>query len=188
MPLDDFRGRMNKIWGIVVATLVVVSLAMAVGFTVLADTDDDRGARSFRARLTGYQDTPSTLSSPGSGTLRLRFSSDGQSATYTLEYSGLSGVTASHIHLGARGTTGGVIIFLCDTAENAIPNCPASAGTVSGTLTPAGVIGPGSQGIAAGEWDEFVAALRAGFTYANVHTGAFPGGEIRGQISPSGGD
>jgi len=177
---------MNKIWGIVVATLVVVSLAMAVGFTVLADNDDDRGARSFRARLTGYQETPSTLSSPGSGTLRLRFSSDGQSATYTLEYSGLSGVIQAHIHLGARGTTGGVIIFLCGGGGQAA--CPASAGTVSGTLTPAGVIGPGSQGIAAGEWDEFVAALRAGFTYANVHTGAFPGGEIRGQISPSGGD
>lgn len=176
---------MNKILGIVVAALVVVSLTTIVAFTVVAD-DDDRGARSFRARLTGYEETPLTLSSPGSGTLRLRLSSDGQSATYTLTYSGLSAVTQAHIHLGARGTTGGVIIFLCDTAENAIPNCPASAGTVSGTLTPAGVIGPSSQGIAPGEWDEFVAALRAGFTYANVHTAAFPGGEIRGQVSPSG--
>jgi len=171
---------MNKLWAVVIAVLAAVSLTTVVAFTVVAN--DDRGARSFRARLTGYEETPVTLSSPGSGILRLRIGSDGQSATYTLTYSGLIGVTAAHIHLGARGTTGGVIIFLCDTAENAIPNCPPSAGTVSGTLTPAGVIGPTSQGIAPGEWDEFVAALRAGFTYANVHTAAFPGGEIRGQL------
>jgi len=34
----------------------------------------------------------------------------------------------------------------------------------------------------AGEFDEFIAAMRAGVTYANVHTSQFPGGEIRGQI------
>jgi hypothetical protein len=29
-------------------------------------------------------------------------------------------------------------------------------------------------------------AMRAGVAYANVHTGAFPGGEIRGQIGGRG--
>jgi hypothetical protein len=53
---------------------------------------------------------------------------------------------------------------------------------VTGTITPADVIGPANQGIGPGEFDEFVAAIRAGVTYANVHTGSFPAGEIRGQI------
>jgi hypothetical protein len=57
---------------------------------------------------------------------------------------------------------------------------------VSGTITPASVIGPAAQGIQAGEFAELVRALRAGAAYANVHTTTFPGGEIRGQIS--GGD
>ena len=39
-----------------------------------------------------------------------------------------------------------------------------------------------AQGLAAGEFDELVRALRAGVTYANVHSSTSPGGEIRGQI------
>ena len=45
------------------------------------------------------------------------------------------------------------------------------------------MIGPGGQGIAAGEFAELVRAMRAGATYVNIHTTAFPGGEIRGQVS-----
>jgi hypothetical protein len=54
---------------------------------------------------------------------------------------------------------------------------------VSGTITPASVVGPAAQGIATGEFGELVRALRAGAAYANVHTTTFPAGEIRGQIS-----
>jgi len=32
---------------------------------------------------------------------------------------------------------------------------------------------------------ELVAAIRAGVTYANIHNGLFPTGEIRGQINDS---
>ena len=45
------------------------------------------------------------------------------------------------------------------------------------------MIGPAGQGIAAGEFAELVRALRAGAAYANVHTTAHPGGEIRGQVA-----
>jgi hypothetical protein len=44
------------------------------------------------------------------------------------------------------------------------------------------VIGPVGQGISAGEFDELVSAIRAGKTYANVHTVERPGGEIRAQL------
>jgi hypothetical protein len=42
-----------------------------------------------------------------------------------------------------------------------------------------------AQGSGAGEptaFEELVRAIRAGFTYANVHTTRWPGGEVRGQI------
>jgi hypothetical protein len=53
---------------------------------------------------------------------------------------------------------------------------------VVGTITPAQVLAQAGQGIAAGEFDEVVRALRAGAMYANVHTATFGPGEIRGQI------
>ena len=44
------------------------------------------------------------------------------------------------------------------------------------------MIGPAGQGVEAGSFAELVRAIRAGYTYVNVHTTRWPGGEIRGQI------
>jgi CHRD domain len=80
---------------------------------------------------------------------------------------------------------GGVSVFLCSNAPAPpvpTPLCPATGGSVSGTLAAADVIGPAGQGIEPGEIDELIDAIGAGATYVNVHTNDFPGGEIRGQI------
>jgi len=45
------------------------------------------------------------------------------------------------------------------------------------------VIGPAGQGIAAGEFEEAIRAMRNGAAYANAHTTVYPSGEIRGQIN-----
>ena len=89
-------------------------------------------------------------------------------------------VLFAHIHFGQRSVNGGVAAFLCGGGSK--PACPQS-GTVTGTIVPTDVIGPVGQGIAAGEFDELVAAIRAGRAYANVHSTKFPGGEVRGQIN-----
>jgi len=60
---------------------------------------------------------------------------------------------------------------------------PLPGTTITGTITPADVIGPTGQGIAPGEWNELAAAIRAGVAYANVHSTTQPAGEIRGQIN-----
>ena len=43
-------------------------------------------------------------------------------------------------------------------------------------------IGPAAQGITAGQLAELVRAMKAGVTYANVHSTLYPGGEIRAQL------
>jgi hypothetical protein len=53
---------------------------------------------------------------------------------------------------------------------------------VSGTLTPANVVGPTGQGVPAGNFDGLVAALESDTAYGNIHTTVFPAGEIRGQV------
>jgi hypothetical protein len=54
---------------------------------------------------------------------------------------------------------------------------------VSGTLTAADVQAQAANGIAAGEFAEVVALIRAGKTYVNLHSVKFPPGEIRSQIA-----
>src|SRR5205814_921559 len=77
---------------------------------------------------------------------------------------------------------GSVASALAPAAVAALtPFCPAE-GTVTGTIVAAQVLTVAGQGIDAGEFDELVAAIRAGVTYANVHSVLFPPGEIRGHI------
>jgi len=142
----------------------------------------DAGGRHFKASLSGYQEVP-TVSTSGEGEVDLRVNSASTEISYTLSYSGLEGgaAVAAHIHLGQRGTNGGVSAFFCGGGGK--PPCPPVSGSVSGTIVAADIIGPASQGIAAGQIGELLRAMRAGVTYANVHTAPmWPGGEIRGQI------
>lgn len=108
-------------------------------------------------------------------------------AEYELSYEDLEGtqVLFAHIHLGQPRNTGGVMVFLCSNTGAPVPTpaCPGPAGgTVTGTLTADDLLGPSAQGVAPGEFEEFVRALRRDSAYLNVHTDLFPTGEIRGNI------
>ncbi len=159
---------------------VPVLTAGLVILTSLATRSDDGGRRKFMAALDGYQEVPS-LSSPASGKLEVRIENDGM-VSYELTYSGFqTAVSVSHIHLGRPGTTGSPIAFLCGGGTKPAA-CPQGSGMVSGTITPADIVGPAAQGIGVGEFTKFLDALRAEATYVNVHSAAFPGGEIRGVL------
>jgi hypothetical protein len=175
-------------------------LKLAVGVAVLgvagvgtAAVAHDRSR--FDAALSGYEELP-TLSTKGNGTFKASLSRGHDEIRYELTYSGPfdanpagGSVTQAHIHLGARAFSGGVSAFLCTNLGNGpagTPACPPQAGTVTGVITAAQVVGPAAQGIAPGEFAELVRAIRAGATYANVHTTTFGPGEIRGQISDRG--
>lgn len=147
----------------------------------------------IQARLIGYEETPLAISSPGSGTFTARIDRSGTSIEYTLQYDGLQGKPfMAHIHFGKRHVGGGISVWLCGNPEDGgtgpmgTPACPVPGGTVTGVINAASVVGPAGQLIAPGELGELIEAIRAGATYANVHTtaasGGIPSGEIRGQI------
>jgi hypothetical protein len=155
---------------------LIVALAglvlMLAAPTVLGDNSN-----KFKASLNGYLETPS-VSTNGHGRFDLRIRGD--SITYRLSYEDLTAAPLfAHIHFARPDVAGGVAAFLCGGGGK--PACPAS-GVVTGTIVAADVVGPASQGIAAGEFGELVRAIRNGATYANVHTPLFPAGEIRGNI------
>lgn len=163
--------------GMLVITIAAAGLVLA-GVSVAQGRDDD-GKGTASARLTGYQETPS-ISTHARGSFEAQLETG--AIEFRLRYEGLEGGTAAaaHLHLGQRHTAGGVSAFLCGGGGK--PACPAGSASIEGTIVPADVIGPAAQGIAAGQFDELVAAIRAGAVYANVHTPTYPAGEIRGQL------
>jgi len=163
-------------------SLVTATSIALLGFAGSALAHDD----NLETRLKGYQEVPA-VSTAASGKFKATIDKASNSIHYEVSYSGLEGtVTQSHIHFGQRGVSGGVSIWLCQTATNvspvaSTPPCVQS-GTVTGVVTAADVIGPNGQGIAPGQYAEILAAIRAGIAYVNVHSSKFPGGEIRGQL------
>lgn len=169
----------------------IVALGVAAGLAAAAAADDGHGhgkrQRVFRAELTSYNEVPS-LSTPARGQFYAVLNQAGTELRYWLSFKDLSAdVTQSHIHLGQHHTTGGIIVWLCQgTVAAPTASTPSCGGprtsTASGVITAAEVIGPAGQGIGAQEFEELIAAMRAGAAYVNVHSATFLPGEIRGQI------
>jgi len=171
------------------ARLLVVAVAVGTAVAAVATSSaaTARGGQdSFREQLTGYEETPLALSTAANGQARIEIDDRDDEIEYRLSYSALTGdVLQAHIHFGAPAQSGGISVFLCTNLGNGPAGtqaCPPGPATVTGTLVPADVIGPTGQGIAAGEFEELIDAIRAGLTYLNVHSATFPAGEIRGQI------
>jgi hypothetical protein len=143
-----------------------------------------QGFMNIRELLTGYEEVPS-VSTRGNGEFTARIRKD-DSIEWELRYADLQGaIQQSHIHLGQAGVNGGISVFLCTNLGNGPAGtqpCPPPPAVISGIIVPGSVIGPAAQGIAAGEFEELLAAMRAGATYVNVHTTTWPGGEVRSQI------
>jgi hypothetical protein len=184
--------------------ILALAGAFALVLTSVGIAGGGKGKRSFETKLTGYEEVPA-ISTAARGKIKLKIR-NGSTGTieYRLSYGGLSQpATQAHIHFGQESVNGGIVLWLCDSAlRNSpvadTPACPpgnnGSKVQVSGTLDATDVQAT-MQGIAAGELLEVLAAMKAGVTYANVHTeatapatGGFPGGEIRGQLDRKRGD
>jgi hypothetical protein len=164
--------------------VAVVAAAGVIG--VIAVAVASRGSSSVSEKLTGYEETPATLSTTGEGEFRARIDRRDEEIDWKLEYEDLEGaVTQAHIHLGATALSGGISVWLCDNTgggPEGTQECPSPPAEIRGTIEPEDVVGPVPQGIDPGEFDELLDALNAGFTYANVHTDKYPAGEIRAQL------
>lgn len=154
----------------------LVSVAMLVLFAASCDEDNILGLDDpdYTATLNAANERPAGAST-ATGTGVATFVDRGDHFEYSLTVTGLTGVTASHIH-GPAGVD-------------------ANAGVIINLFTPNGATGAVNGLIATGIITDAnnpnftVAALRtmidAGNAYVNVHTTQFGAGAIRGQLAPS---
>lgn len=125
---------------------------------VLVGCAYDGSGQASTIRLTGAQEVP-PVTTAASGNGQIAVLAD-RSVTGSVTISGMT-AKAAHIHEGALGEAGPVIIPLTKTSDDTW-SVPADA-----KLTES----------------QYMAYL-AGNLYVNVHSAAQPGGEIRGQITP----
>jgi hypothetical protein len=182
----------SKLSGVLAAALVTM-----IVLPVTAAPPITAGQTTVTTDLTGYQETPLTINSAGSGEFTATIQDNGTTIAYQLTYRDLSSpATQAHIHFGRPAITGMIVLFLCAntppiTPPAGVPTpppCPPAPATVTGTLTAADVIARPAQGIDPGAagFAEMLNAIRAGAAYANVHTTVFPSGEIRGRLHSHG--
>ena len=112
--------------------------------------------------LSGLQEAPANASS-GTGTFVGTYNDVGDSLIFTITFSGLSSnTTAAHIHgYAPPGISAGVLLGLVGFPTG------VSSGSFTDTLI-----------LTAGQRD----SLKMGLMYVNIHTGNYPGGEIRAQL------
>lgn len=129
-------------------------------------------AVSFSVPLTKDEETPpcDAAGANASAIGSLSISADGSAVSVQLSYSGLSGDPSyAHIHLGAKGVAGPVMLDLGTSLSSPIRK------TFKAADFPAPPNGPA-------DFAALVEAIKAGQTYFNLHTMACGAGELRGQI------
>jgi hypothetical protein len=167
--------RRSSLVALVIAAFVLSAVALAVAHE----------SKNFGAPLSGDEEVP-PVDTNARGNSVLHLSKSGDGLNFKLIVANIENVTQAHIHCGAEGVNGPVVVFL-------FPFTPAGVtanGVLSeGTLTNADVIPRPSSAECPGgvaNLDELTAKLRSGGAYVNVHTTSNPGGEIRGQVREHG--
>lgn len=134
---------------------ILALLAAATAFSPALAADPVTMATT----LTGAAEVPGPGDADGTGTASLTIDATKGEVCYKLGASGIDAATMAHIHKGAAGVAGPVVVPLDPPATGTSEGCkPVAADVIAAILaTPSDY-------------------------YVNVHTAAFPKGALRGQL------
>jgi hypothetical protein len=138
------------------ALILAVAAVFAAGCSQMSNMMKSAGEN---VTLNGSSEVPA-VTSPASGTGTVTVASD-CSVTAKITVTGMT-ATASHIHQGARGANGPVIVPFVKEGDNTFVAPPGAKMT-----------------------EEQCKAYKSGNTYVNVHSAKNPGGEVRAQLKGS---
>ena len=148
------------------ATVAVVATSTGLNpSTVFANHE-------FAANLTGQQEVPPVDTQAAGEAILVQDMRLNQTIHYYVNATGIQGVTQGHIHSGAQGENGPIVVtlFKFDSPQNTVLQ--------NGTIAATNLEGP-MQGKTI---PDLISAMKNGTTYANIHTQQNPNGEIRGQL------
>jgi hypothetical protein len=148
--------RKRLLAGIPLAALAIAVLALAIASSAAA------GGRPLSADLSGSNEVPpvSTGDPDGSGTADLTLNQGQEEICLEIEVQNISTPILQHIHRGAAGTNGPVVVDFTHLLAQGGDGC------VSADRALVKEIRQNPEGF-----------------YFNVHTGDFLGGAVRGQLS-----
>jgi hypothetical protein len=157
--------------------LILPLALLVVGFTASACNDDNPSSPSatstntFTAVLLPVNEVPAITGAEAAGsgaaTITLNMSKD--SAGYVTGFPNGTALTDAHIHGGAAGVNGGILVNL------GLPAGSVSFPTGGGTFSRKGITVTVDQANAI--------LANPGNFYFNIHTAAHPGGVARGQLA-----
>ena len=161
---------------------IILALLVFVSGAVFAQGSGD-GGRKFAARLAGVNEVPA-VTTDTSGRAIIKFNKTFTEAEFSLNVRKGVRITQAHIHCGAAGVNGPIIVFLAgfhapgwDVDGNWINNTTVTNANVVNTTSACG-----------STLADLAQAMRDGNMYVNAHSVTNPGGEVRGQLAAGGDD
>jgi hypothetical protein len=162
------KSGVTKVYTTIV-TMVVIFTALTLSPFGLTSLAFAQGPPTIVVNLTGSEEVPPVQTEATGIAEFIPMGMD--SVDYSVNATNIQGVTAGHIHLGAKGENGPVVVtlFKYDTPMNEVSE--------NGTITADKLEGP----LAGKQISDLATAGGNGTLYVNIHTEQNPNGEIRGQ-------
>ena len=167
-----------------------MKLAQALSIVLLAGVTSHAQVFTFVASLDGPSEAPPNLS-PATGSTTMIFDATANILTISASFSGLMGnTTAAHIHAPtavAFTGTAGVAVHSPSLAGFPLGVTSGSYSmnyNLASTSTYGTAFLNNNGGTVTSAEAALLSYLQSGRAYLNIHTSAFPGGEIRGFLTP----
>ena len=193
-------GILTISFSVVLATLLILSGSKMLVFGQIQNEKNPNNNSNininYNTTLTGNQQVP-PIKTNGIGTASFELFDDNKTLHYQINVLDVPKITGIHIHQGKLGENGDVIVNLYNSKENIFQNenetkmsqIESSSVTINGntqsSLVASGTINNSDlEGPLSGKnLSDLITLMQSKNTYVNVHSEAYPDGEIRGQIT-----
>ena len=149
---------------------LAAAAAVAAGCAGGSSTGGLNAERTYTIALTSSQEVPAPKPTAAAGTAQVILYAS--QIEFQLSATNITGITMAHIHSGAAGVAGPIIVTLFAPGS---PTGSVNGSFASGTLNASNL--PATTSL-----DALKTLLASGNAYVNVHTTANQSGEIRGQV------